>query len=87
MSNLDEMLLQKVNRSEKSICDKCSHRFVCAGIDNQPCFECNQFMKEVVRCEKCDYYNDYYIRCDHPKGLPRIKENSFCSYGERKNND
>lgn len=44
-------LLQKVNRHEKSICCKCSHRFVCIGIDNQPCFECNQFAEEVVHGE------------------------------------
>ena len=40
-------ILQKVSRSEESICGKCTHKFVCKAIDNQPCFECNQFAAEV----------------------------------------
>ena len=36
-------ILQKVSRSENSICPKCFHYIVCRAIDNQPCFECNQF--------------------------------------------
>ena len=51
-------------------------------IDNAPTVDA----VEVVRCEDCKHFNDYFIRCDHPKGLPRINEKSFCSFGERKEN-
>ena len=83
-------LLQKVNRHEKSICGKCSHRFVCFGIDNQPCFECNQFTEEVVRCKDCKnrIYSDFdgcYI-CHHG-GFNSINESHFCFYGERRTDD
>lgn len=52
------VIMQKVSRSEKSICGKCSHRFVCRALDNQPCFECNQFSEEVVRCKACKWRRD-----------------------------
>lgn len=40
----------------------------------------------VVRCKECRYLydelNDYC--CASHRGLARISENSFCSYGERR---
>lgn len=43
---------------------------------------------EVVRCKDCkwlyDEMDDYC--CRSHRGLVRICENSFCSYGERKEN-
>ena len=43
----------------------------------------------VVRCKDCkwlyDEMDDYC--CRSHRGLVRICENSFCSYGERKNGD
>lgn len=43
----------------------------------------------VVRCKDCkwlyDEMGDYC--CRSHRGLVRICENSFCSYGERKEND
>ena len=44
---------------------------------------------EVVRCRDCkwlyDEMDDYC--CRSHRGLVRICENSFCSYGERKDGD
>ena len=44
---------------------------------------------EVVRCKDCkwlyDEMDDYC--CRSHRGLVRICENSFCSYGERKDNE
>ena len=44
---------------------------------------------EVVRCRDCkwlyDEMDDYC--CRSHRGLARICENSFCSYGERRAND
>lgn len=78
-------ILQKVSRSEKSICPKCFHNHVCLAIDNQPCFECNQFV-EVVRCGNC---------VKRPKNIEwamchvlcrQTHKDDFCPYGERKDN-
>ena len=45
-------------------------------------------VKPVVRCKDCkwlyDEMDDYC--CRSHRGLVRICENSFCSYGERKEN-
>ena len=85
-------LLQKVNRNEKSICGKCSHRFVCYGIKNQPCFECNRFTAEVVRCKDCKHWKHFdHLGCtDFVKvctlAYYMIGENGYCLYGERKDN-
>lgn len=41
---------------------------------------------DVVHCKECkhlyDYMDDYF--CASHRGLVRICENSFCSYGERR---
>ena len=90
-------ILQKVSRNEKSICPKCFHFDVCCAIENQPCFECNQFV-EVVRCKDCKrrhtedclmQYTDYSEDMDaNPEGISVewCEDNDFCSYGERKDN-
>ena len=57
-------ILQKVSRFEKSICEKCSHRKVCCAIDNQPCFECNQFAEEVVHGWWDKYEDDKFMGYD-----------------------
>ena len=91
-------LMQKVNRHEKSICGKCSHRFVCFGIDNQPCFECNRFEEEVVRCTECRYSEKNGGDCSGVMTIhsldPDIGLNiahyvwlHYCSYGERRTDD
>ena len=40
----------------------------------------------VVLCKDCKYYkpDEYECGCDFAGGLPYVKENDFCSYGERK---
>ena len=45
----------------------------------------------VVRCKDCKWLYDEYDEkddyfCRSHRGLARICENSFCSYGERKEN-
>ena len=47
---------------------------------------------EVVRCKDCKWLYDEYDEkddyfCRSHRGLARICENSFCSYGERKESD
>ena len=36
---------------------------------------------EVVRCCDCMYHDDI---CKHPDGLFRTTDNSYCSFGKRK---
>ena len=44
----------------------------------------------VVRCKECKHCDPESKHCDHPMGtampVPR-KEDDFCSYGERRNDD
>ena len=85
MIDMKNVIEQKISNNEKSICEKCSHRRVCRAIDNQPCFECNQFLQEVVRCKdckQCDYIAYDYGICR--KTMLLIKNDDFCSYGERR---
>jgi hypothetical protein len=40
----------------------------------------------VVRCQECKYYkpDEFECGCDFAGGLPYVKADDFCSYGERK---
>lgn len=40
----------------------------------------------VTRCKDCKYYNpdEYECGCDFAGGLPYVKPDDFCSYGEPK---
>nr|DAF56129.1 MAG TPA: hypothetical protein [Siphoviridae sp. ct6h44] len=40
----------------------------------------------VTRCKGCKYYNpdEYECGCDFAGGLPYVKPDDFCSYGEPK---
>ena len=40
----------------------------------------------VVRCRECKYYkpDEFECGCDFAGGLPYVKPDDFCSYGERK---
>lgn len=40
----------------------------------------------VARCKDCKYYNpdEYECGCDFAGGLPYVKPDDFCSYGEPK---
>lgn len=42
---------------------------------------------EVVRCKDCKFFKWRF--CKHPRGLeaPSLSKTSFCSYGERKDDD
>ena len=56
------------------------------GIRAVKCNDCDRI--EVVRCKNCrwlyDEPDDYC--CTNHKGLVVISPNSFCSYGEKKEN-
>ena len=43
----------------------------------------------VVRCKDCKYYkpDEYECGCDFAGGLPYVKADDFCSYGERKDGE
>lgn len=40
----------------------------------------------VVRCRECKYYkpDEYQCGCDCPAGLPYVKADDYCSYGQRR---
>ena len=40
----------------------------------------------VTRCKDCKYYkpDEYECGCDFAGGLPYVKADDFCSYGERR---
>lgn len=44
---------------------------------------------EVVRCKDCKHYKpeEYECGCDFAGGLPYVKPDDYCSYGERKGYD
>lgn len=44
---------------------------------------------EVVRCRDCKHYkpDEYECGCDFAGGLPYVKADDFCSYGEGKDYD
>ena len=90
--DMTNVIEQRIRNHEKSICEKCSHRIVCRAIDNQPCFECNQFEQEVVRCKDCKHLTVYnsptlyaYCQKTHLRFEPFQEDTRthFCSYGER----
>ena len=88
MLDISDAIEQGISNNEKSICEKCSHKRVCRAIDNQPCFECNQFEQEVVRCKDCEYRHDSCFAgkgntyCDYHHKYFGLDD--FCSYGERR---
>ena len=43
----------------------------------------------VVRCRDCKHYkpDEYECGCDFAGGLPYVKADDFCSYGERRDYD
>lgn len=90
MIDMKNVIEQKISNDEESICEKCSHRRVCRAIDNQPCFECNQFEQEVVRCKDCEYLGRtscptyYEDRMTYRDCWALDGDNDFCSYGERR---
>ena len=44
---------------------------------------------EVVRCKDCKHYKpeEYECGCDFAGGLPYVKADDYCSYGEGKDYD
>ena len=62
---MSEYIEQKVKAWEKSICPTCYHFKVCRAVDNQPCFECNQYHPAAdvveVKHSKWKYYHKQNI--------------------------
>ena len=77
-------------------CKECVHSEMCflTHIDGSPAcceYKDRNNLVEVVRCKDCkwaEYGKDYEPYCNHWKsGLyANIKDDDFCSYGERKDN-
>ena len=44
MDVMENYVMQKESRKEKSICPNCIHHNLCIAENNQPCFECNRFI-------------------------------------------
>ena len=44
MAVMENYVMQKESRKEKSICPNCIHHNLCIAENNQPCFECNRFI-------------------------------------------
>lgn len=57
-----------------------SYELVIEILDNIPAAD----VAPVVRCKDCKYYkpDEYECGCDY--GLPCVKADDFCSYGERR---
>lgn len=49
----------------------------------------SSYVAPVVRCKDCKYYkpDEYECGCDFAGGLPYVKADDFCSYGERKDGE
>ena len=72
-----------------SICEKCNHKNIC-GFQDDETLACSHFQKEVVRCKDCKHWQESVDGIT--KWCPLLmdketKENDFCSYGERKDNE
>lgn len=54
----------------------------CQDIDEAPTVDA----VHVIRCRECKYYkpDEFECGCDFAGGLPYVKADDFCSYGERK---
>ena len=87
---LIEKFNEKVDMEERIIDARTAERFAtfCAladAVEEMPTVDA----EIVVRCKDCkwlyDDMDDYC--CRSHRGLVRICENSFCSYGERKDGD
>jgi hypothetical protein len=60
--------------------------WICSMLETAPTVDA----VEVVRCKDCKWSEDYrgQMLCNSPCGIfCSVKEDSFCSYGERKNNE
>ncbi len=88
MVDMTNVIEQRISPYEKSICEKCSHRRVCRAIDNQPCFECNQFAEDVVRCKDCKLsvvadpplVAEQKLVCTKSVNWRAVEPDHFCSY-------
>lgn len=40
---------------------------------------------EIIRCEDCKYFNDYFVECENENGLRHVRDgDDFCSKAEEK---
>ena len=78
----------------KNLCEFCAHRKMCfCGDQNIPTEECRYYDPCVVRCRDCigksTWYNDAEYGCAvcGMSGMYLKSEDSYCSYGIRKDGD
>ena len=85
------------NKKYTNTCNDCIHYDICYkiehfGRDLETNIPCKEFIGvndrvEVVRCKDCKNYEigkDYEPYCNHINGLDEVKDNDYCSYGERR---
>lgn len=60
-----------------NVCKKCSPLFGMYG--------CEDFMREIVRCKNCEWYDPDCEFCNFWENLRHPEH--FCGEGERKDND
>lgn len=62
--------------------DGYSHRLICKVLEETPTVDA----VPVVRCKDCKYYkpDEFECGCDFAGGLPYVKADDFCSYGQRR---
>lgn len=74
-------------------CKACGEWFAKTRDDRVLCSKCEMALGRlagyavvVTRCKDCKYYNpdEYECGCDFAGGLPYVKPDDFCSYGEPK---
>lgn len=62
--------------------DGYSHKLICEVLEETPTVDA----VPVVRCKDCKYYkpDEFECGCDFAGGLPYVKADDFCSYGQRR---
>lgn len=67
---------------EWSVTGGTAFRLIHRAVDNAPTVDA----VVVTRCKDCKYYkpDEYECGCDFAGGLPHVKADDFCSYGEPK---
>ena len=71
MDVMENYVMQKESRKEKSICPNCIHHNLCIAENNQPCFECNRFIDAngvtvqewISVTERLPEKNDQWVLC------------------------
>ena len=82
MDVMENYVMQKESRKEKSICPNCIHHNLCIAENNQPCFECNRFIDAngvtvqewISVTERLPEKNDQWVLCLCVSGAIEVLE-------------